>query len=59
MLINLNFKKAFYLKRPKELNKFIIPEEMHFNTNKLKIYDNKKYILNYDKKLMLNMIESR
>ena len=59
MLINLNLKKAFYLKRPKELNKFIIPEEMHFKTNKIKIYENKKYILNYDKKLMSNMIKSR
>jgi hypothetical protein len=59
MLINLNLKKAYYLKRPNELNKFIIPEEIHFNTNKLKIYENKKYILNYDQKLMYNMIKSR
>ena len=59
MLINLNLKKAFYLKRPKELNNNMTPEEMHFNSNKIKIYENKKYILNYDKKLMFNMIKSR
>ena len=59
MLINLNLKKAFYLKRQKELNNNMTPEEMHFNSNKIKIYENKKYILNYDKKLMFNMIKSR
>jgi hypothetical protein len=58
-LINLNLKKAYYLKRPTEIYKFITPEEAQLNDKRIKIYENKKYILNYYKDLMKTMINSR
>jgi len=59
-MLNKKLKKAYIVVRPEDskiLNKFRIPEENIIQyTNWIKI-NNKKYILNYDKKLIKTMTE--
>ena len=55
-LLNNNLKEAYIVLRPRELNLMKIPEEYIIeNTNWIKII-NKNYILNYNKKLIMEMI---
>ena len=59
-LINKKLKTAYYLERPSDISKYAIGEENIIkNNDKIKIIDNKKYILNYNFKLMLKMIKSK
>ena len=59
-LINKKLKTAYYLERPLDISKYAIGEESIIkNNDKVKIIDDKKYILNYNFKLMLKMIKSK
>jgi hypothetical protein len=58
-LINTKLINAYIVKRPSNLNKFFIHEENIINNTNWFISDNKKYILNYDKKLAFDMYNSR
>ena len=59
MLINLKLKKAYYLERPTEINDYIMPEEKTLNDKRIIKFTNKKYILNYNGKLMGEMKKAR
>jgi hypothetical protein len=59
-MLNKNIKKAFIITRPNDknlINNNKLPEEEIIGYTNWKKIDNKKYILNYDKKFMRNMIE--
>ena len=58
-LINKNLRKAFIASRPEEINKFKQGEEDLIEKINWKIYSKKKYILNYDVKLINEMIKFR
>jgi len=58
-LINKKLKRAYLVTRTRDIERFKQNEEFIINNIKWVKYSDKKYILNYDTKLIKNMIDSR
>lgn len=54
-LFNVNFKKAYYLERPEDINITSPEEKLPYKNSKIEILRDKKYILNYNIDLMKNL----